>query len=97
MPLFAVTRTRGPAFDPSRPLEDQEDWNGHAAFMNALHEEGFVVLGGPLEGTADVLLIMRARDENAIIARLSVDCWSKGDVLRIKSIVPWQLRLGSLA
>lgn len=97
MPLFAVTRTRGPAFDPSRPLEEQEDWKGHAAFMNALHADGFVVLGGPLERTPDVLLIIRARDKKEIVARLADDCWSKGDLLLIESIVPWQLRLGSLA
>jgi hypothetical protein len=28
--------------------------------MNALATEGVVLLGGPLEGTSDVLLIMRA-------------------------------------
>ena len=95
--LFAVTRTRGPAFDPNRALEEQEDWRGHAAFMNALHAAGFVVLGGPLQGTADVLLIIRARDEKEIVARLADDCWSRGGLLRIKSIVPWTLRLGSLA
>jgi len=97
MPLFAVTRTRGPAFDASRALEAQEDWKHHAAFMNALHAEGFVVLGGPLEGTADVLLIIRAVDEEQIVARFADDCWSKSDLLRIKSIAPWQLRLGTLA
>src|SRR5438309_801920 len=57
--LFAVIRSRGPAWDPSRPLEGQPDWQGHAAFMNGLKAEGFVVLGGPLEGTPEVLLIDR--------------------------------------
>jgi uncharacterized protein YciI len=96
MPLFAVTRTRGPAFDANRAIEEQADWKGHAAFMNALHDEGFVVLGGPLEGTPDVLLIIRARDEKEVVARFAEDCWSKHDLLRIKSIAPWQLRLGSI-
>ncbi|HTQ95364.1 MAG TPA: hypothetical protein VMH89_01085, partial [Candidatus Acidoferrum sp.] len=59
--IFAVTRTRGPAFDVSLPLEEQADWRAHAAYMNALHAEGFVLLGGPLEGTPDVLLIIRAK------------------------------------
>ena len=83
MPLFAVTRTRGPAFDPDRALEDQPDWKDHAAFMNALHDEGFVVLGGLLDGTPDVLLIIRTRDEKEVVAQLSDDCWSKHDLLRI--------------
>lgn len=49
--LFAVTRSRGPAWKTERPMEEQDDWPSHAVFMNALHREGFVVLGGPLEGT----------------------------------------------
>jgi len=46
--LFAVIRTRGPAWQESRPLEGQADWSGHASFMNSLAKEGFVILGGPL-------------------------------------------------
>ncbi len=47
--LFAVIRTRGPAWRASFPLEGQTDWNAHASFMNGLKADGFVVLGGPLE------------------------------------------------
>lgn len=64
--------------------------------MNGLHAEGFVLLGGPLEGTPDVLLIARSNDANEIHARLSADSWTSKDLLRIKQIVPWTLRLGSL-
>jgi hypothetical protein len=49
--LFVVIRTHGARWDESRSLEGQDDWRGHASFMNALAKEGFVVLGGPLEGT----------------------------------------------
>ena len=38
--LFAVIRTRGPAFEPSRPLEAQADWAAHAVFMNGLVRDG---------------------------------------------------------
>jgi hypothetical protein len=94
--LFAVTRSRGPAWNSSLALEQQDDWPTHAAFMNALHSEGFVLLGGPLEGTSDVLLITRSNDANEIRARLSADSWSSKELLRIKQIAPWTLRLGSL-
>ena len=94
--LFAVTRTRGPAWNPSLGLEQQDDWRGHADFMNALQRDGFVLLGGPLEGTADVLLIVCANDDNEIRTRLAADSWTSKDLLRIKQIVPWTLRLGSL-
>jgi len=93
--LFAVTRTRGPAWNHSLPLEQQDDWPAHAEFMNALHAEGFVLLGGPLEDTSDVLLVIRANDANEIHARLSRDSWTIKDLLRIKQIVPWTIRIGS--
>lgn len=77
-------------------MEEQDGWREHAVFMNALHRDGFIVLGGPLDGTADVLLIARAKDEEEIRARLSEDCWTVGGLLRIKQIIPWALRLGTL-
>src|SRR5260370_39476565 len=84
------------AWNPSLPLEQQDDWPTHAAFMNALHAEGFVLLGGPLEGTSDVLLVTRSNDANEICARLSARSWSSQELLRLEQIVPWTVRLGSL-
>jgi len=59
--LFVVIRRYGSSYAPCRPLEEQLDWEAHRAFMNALEADGFVRLGGPLEGREDVLLIFRAR------------------------------------
>lgn len=61
--------------------------------MNELHADGFVLVGEPLEGTADVLLIVRARDAAEIQLRLQADSWTKKDLWRIKQILPWDLRL----
>jgi hypothetical protein len=77
-------------------MEGQEDWTGHASFMNALSKERFVVLGGPLEGTPDTLLVIRARTVDDILARLSTDPWTSRDLLRVSQIAPWTLRLGSI-
>jgi len=54
------------------------------------------VLGGPLDGTSDVLLIVRAKTRDEILARLSADPWTGLDLLRVSRITPWTLRLGSL-
>jgi len=93
---FAVIRTRGPKWKAGAALEKQDDWRGHADFMNGLHAEGSILLGGPLEGTSDVLLIMHARDEKEIRERLKADSWTRKGLLRVKQITPWTLRLGSL-
>ena len=94
--LFAVTRTRGPAWKPGLALEEQEDWTEHAKFMNALTADGFVMFGGPLEGTPDVLLIIHAQDAGGIHSRLAGDSWTSNGLLRIKQIAPWTLRLGKI-
>jgi hypothetical protein len=64
--------------------------------MDGLHAEGFVALGGPLEGTDDVLLIVRAKDPDEIVERFAADPWSKSGLLRISRITPWTVRLGTL-
>ena len=94
--LFAVIRTRGPAWQDGRPLESQADWAGHASFMNALAKEGFVILGGPLDGSPDVLLVVRAATADEARSRLAEDPWAHRDLLRVSRIAPWALRLGSL-
>jgi hypothetical protein len=54
------------------------------------------VLAGPLTGTRDVLLILRAESEVEVEARLARDCWSAHELLRTLWIKPWGLRLGTL-
>jgi uncharacterized protein YciI len=93
---FVVLRTHGPAWDASRSLEEQADWRAHAAFMNALDAEGFVVVGGPLEGTPDTLLVIEAEDVTQIVQRLAADPWTESGLLTVKACWPWQIRLGSL-
>lgn len=58
--LFVVTRRRGTAWDASKPLDSQEQWTEHAAFMNGLARDGFIVLGGPVGDGSDTLLIVDA-------------------------------------
>ena len=97
MKLFAVVRTRGSAWQQSVPVEQQPGWDVHATFMDRLHQQGFVVLGGPLEGTSDVLLIVRASTPEEIERRFAADPWSDTDLLRINRIARWTIRLGTLS
>ena len=93
---FVVLRSRGPAWDESRPLEGQLAWTAHAEFMDGLFAEGFVALVGPLEGTRDALLVLRASSEAEIAERLAADPWSTNGLLVTTQISPWQIRLGTL-
>ncbi len=92
--LYLVTNAKGPAWDHSRGRREQEGWDEHAAFMDVLAAEGFVVLGGPV-GEVDgdrVLLVVDAEDEAAIRARLADDPWSPEQLI-IESIEPWSVWL----
>jgi uncharacterized protein YciI len=91
---YLVERAKGPAWDHSRPRREQAGWDEHAAFMDRLVEEGFVVLGGPVgEGDGDnALLIVDADDEATVRARLAADPWP-AEILTIESVRPWSVWL----
>lgn len=95
--LFLVERRNGPAYDPARARRAQDAWDEHAAFMDALAEEGFVLLGGPVgehEGES-TMLVVRGADEQAVHGRLAADPWHE-TVLAAPSVRPWTLWLGAL-
>ena len=91
---YLVERAKGPAWDHSRGRRDQDGWDAHAAFMDALAEEGVVLLGGPMgEGDGEnALLIVDAESEAEIRARLAEDPWTD-DMLTIESVKPWSVWL----
>jgi uncharacterized protein YciI len=97
MPYFVLTEERGAAWDESRPRREQYGWDEHAAFMDALVDDGFVVLGGPVGDGHNVLLIVDAEDERAVEERLAADPWITTPVLHIASIEPWEVLLGDPA
>jgi uncharacterized protein YciI len=96
MKTFAVIRTRGPAWQPSLSLEGQPEWPAHVRFMNNLEASGAIILGGPLEGTPDVLLVMRADSNDEAAQQLQGDPWTALNLLVVKKVMPWTIRLGAL-
>ena len=90
--FLVVLRRSGPAWDPSRPMEEQSDWPAHASFMDGLVDEGFVILGGPLDDEQRVVHVVEADSEDAIRATLAHDPWHQTH-LRIDTIDAWTIRL----
>jgi uncharacterized protein YciI len=88
-------QAKGPSWDPTKLRRAQERWDEHAAFMDELTADGFIVLGGPLgEGDGDdALLVIDAPDKDTIAATLKKDPWITAGILEIKTIQRWTIFL----
>ncbi|MGA3352725.1 MAG: hypothetical protein ABSD85_05995 [Acidimicrobiales bacterium] len=93
MAFFALTTVHGPSWDGALGIREQLGWDEHAAFMDGLVDEGFVILGGPLADGERALLVIEASDEGEIRVRLGEDPWASMGLLRIGVIEPWTIWL----
>ena len=94
--FLVILHRTGPEWDGGLPLEGQSGWAEHAAFMDALVDDRFIVLGGPLADDVRVAHVIEAASEDAVLERLARDPWS-GSHLVVASIEPWTLRLDGRA
>jgi uncharacterized protein YciI len=74
-------------------MREQKGWDEHARFMDGLVEDGFVVLGGPLDGDREVLLVVEAESGDALRARFSGDPWIQDGKLTLVSVEAWTILL----
>jgi uncharacterized protein YciI len=97
MANFAVTTVHGPNWDSAKQglsgIREQDGWTEHAAFMDALVDDGFVILGGPLGDGAEALLIVAAADEAEVRARMAGDPWRPMGLLDVGEVRPWTIWL----
>ena len=77
-------------------MRKQAGWDDHAAYMDQLLDEGFILLAGPLEGARDVLWIVEADSESAIRERMAEDPWAANGMLRPIRIERWTVVLDGL-
>ncbi len=98
MARFVVRLRRGGPWNWSRGLRAQEGWDEHARFMDSLVDDGFILLGGPLDGEngKETLHIVEADSEDAIRERLRADPWAHNGMLTPVSIERWTVLLDGL-
>jgi uncharacterized protein YciI len=90
---WLVRRRRGGPWDFSRDLREQDGFAEHAEIMDRWVDEGFILLGGPLEGDVDVLHIVEAPSKEAVHARLAEDNWTQDGKLETVSVEAWNVLL----
>jgi uncharacterized protein YciI len=93
MAYFALTLVHGPRWDASRHIREQHAWDEHAAFMDGLVDDGFILLGGPIGDGQQTLHAVEAIDEREIEGRLGEDPWASMGLLQIATIEPWKIWL----
>ena len=69
--LFAVHFTTGPAWDATKPPNEQPLFKEHSANLNRMRQAGLLVLGGRYGEFG--LILVRAPDEAAVQAQLAQD------------------------
>jgi uncharacterized protein YciI len=92
--VFVLTRERGPRWDHARGLREQDAWDEHAAFMEALADDGFIFLGGPL-GDDLVMHVVVADSAEDVLERVAADPWEPMGLLRNVSVERWHVLLGT--
>ncbi len=78
-----------------RPMRQQPNWDNHARFMDTLAADKFILLGGPLSDSEDVLLIVEADDEQQIYETFNRDPWASAGILVVTSVKRWNVLLDS--
>jgi uncharacterized protein YciI len=92
---FITISSAGPNADPSKPTREQPFWDEHAAFIDQLVDEGFILMGGPLVDERELphgaLLIVNAKDENEVREKLKNDPWFQHGILKLESVKRWEI------
>jgi len=92
--LFVVNQIRGTGWDASKPIRSQALWDEHAAFMDQLTADGFIVLGGPLgDPEGEAMLVVDASDEETVQATLAKDPWRDSGHLTEPRVQSWTIFL----
>jgi uncharacterized protein YciI len=90
---FALTLVHGQGWDESLSIRKQHAWTEHAAFMDGLVADGFILFGGPVGDGQQTLHVVEAHDEDQVRRRLAEDPWARAGLLEVGSIQPWALWL----
>ena len=93
MKYFVLRLERGGPWDWSRGMREQDGWDEHAAFMDALVHEGVIVLGGPLEDERYTMHVVAAESEKDLRERFATDPWWKNGMLKPVAIERWEILL----
>lgn len=77
-------------------MREQDGWGEHAAYMDGIFDEGWLLLAGPLEGDRHTMWVVDAESEEEIRRRMQEDPWSRNGMLTPLTIERWDIVLDRL-
>jgi uncharacterized protein YciI len=86
---FLTIFTPGTNWIAGKTSREQPYWPEHAAFMDALFEDGIVVMGGPFADYSSFLVIVEASDESAVRDLFEHDPFIVHGILHLNSVHEW--------
>ena len=89
--MFVIISSAGPNRDPSKDTRQQPLWDEHAAFIDQLVADGFILMGGPFVDEGGAMLIVNADDENEVRQKLKRDPWIEHGILKVESVKRWRI------
>ena len=92
-PLVVLSVGFGLIFFPTTLVAVSGATRHESGLADALVDDGFILLGGPLEGDRETLHIVDAESEDAIRERLAEDPWAQNGMLTPVRIERWTILL----
>jgi uncharacterized protein YciI len=89
MTYYAAFLRPGSLWNPDKTAREQPFWDEHARFMDALFEEGLIILGGPFADRTGSLVIVAADNAAQVYEMYRSDPWTEQDVLVVADVKEW--------
>jgi uncharacterized protein len=89
MTYYAAFLRPGSLWNPDKTAREQPFWDEHARFMDALFEEGLIILGGPFADRTGSLVIVVAGNAAQVYEMYKSDPWTEKDVLVVADVKEW--------
>ncbi len=89
--FYMLLSKAGPNRDHSKGAREQPFWDDHAAFIDALVDDHFITLGGPLEDEGGAVLVVRSDSEDDVRATMSQDPWYRNGILELVALKRWTI------
>ena len=86
---FVTIFTPGANWIAGKTSREQPYWTEHAAFMDALFDDGIVIMGGPFADYSSILVIVEASDEDTVRELFKRDPFIVQGILHLASVREW--------